>query len=271
MARPLLFFLHGLACGAEDWTEVERCCAAWAESVAIDLPGHGGKPARDTISIAGLAEAANDARSAWAGRRQILVGHSMGCRVALEMARRWPADLAGLVLIDSSLQGNGAPDEAVRARRALPATERQARMRKLFAGFFSAATPRAFAASAMERLESFDPALLASFEDAIVRWDAGEAEQAVASSVVPLLAIQSTVADEQLNRRPIGASEDTPWTALVRHVATENAEVANLEGLGHFPQVDDPIGLSARLRAFAARLGLLDDGVADRQCVSNAS
>lgn len=88
--KPVVVFLHGLGDGADIWRPVLR---AWPgeqsfSAVAFDLPGHGGSPwlesgAYSAATIAGLI---TDALVASQIDRPILIGHSLGARVALEMS-----------------------------------------------------------------------------------------------------------------------------------------------------------------------------------------
>ena len=59
--------------------------------------------------IVDMAERVNDARRAAETPPAILVGHSMGCRVVLEAARRLPDAVEGLVLIEESLRAVVVP------------------------------------------------------------------------------------------------------------------------------------------------------------------
>lgn len=78
---------------------------------ALDLPGHGGSP-RGNRS---LEECADDVAATIGDRRPILLGYSMGARVALHVALRHPGAISGLVLVS----GTAGLDDA---------TEREARV-----------------------------------------------------------------------------------------------------------------------------------------------
>lgn len=109
-----LVMVHGLAVSSRYFVPLLRACARGGVAAsAPDLPGLGATPHRDgTDDVAGLA----DHLGAWlrtAGREPaVLVGNSMGAQIAVELAIRQPALVAGLVLVgptvDPSARSAGA-------------------------------------------------------------------------------------------------------------------------------------------------------------------
>lgn len=114
-ARPTLVFLHHFGGSARSWDMViERLGHDW-ETVALDLPGFGasaGEPGPYTISA--YADRVQDRLRALAS--YVLVGHSMGGKVALAFAARRPAALRRLVLLAPSPPTPEPIAEEVRAR-----------------------------------------------------------------------------------------------------------------------------------------------------------
>ena len=110
-------FVHGAGLSSSCWTYQTRF---FADSVAVDLPGHGESDGPAFVSISDYAR--------WLGediRRSgpapvTLIGHSMGSLVALETAAHNPDMVARLVLIGTSATMQVNPDllEAARARDA---------------------------------------------------------------------------------------------------------------------------------------------------------
>jgi len=93
-----LFFLHGKAFQAETWQELGTLQAvidAGFSVVAIDLPGFGKTPESDLAPetvITGIMQA-------FELKKMILLGPSMGGRIALEFSLAHPDYVTGLVLI----------------------------------------------------------------------------------------------------------------------------------------------------------------------------
>ena len=98
MPRPRALLVHGLLAGPGTWWRVAPALEArgWQVERAT-LPGHGGRPLGEVGAVADLAD---DVAQRYAGRPTLVVGHSIGAVVALELAARHPAHLVGVVLED---------------------------------------------------------------------------------------------------------------------------------------------------------------------------
>jgi pimeloyl-ACP methyl ester carboxylesterase len=98
-----LVFLHYWGGSSRTWEDVIGELAGDYRSVAIDHRGWGESdaPARG-YAIADLADDAEDVIAALGLRRYLLVGHSMGGKVAQLLASRRPQGLAGVVLVAPS-------------------------------------------------------------------------------------------------------------------------------------------------------------------------
>jgi pimeloyl-ACP methyl ester carboxylesterase len=113
---PPLVLLHGLGGAASNWIELAPELARENRVIAVDLPGHGGssplpalpnlEPFADRVGLVLQREGVHPA---------VVVGHSLGCVVALRLAIRSPELVRGLVLISAA----GIGSTTRRARYAL--------------------------------------------------------------------------------------------------------------------------------------------------------
>lgn len=101
--QPSVMFIHGAANDHSVWALQSRYFAHHGWNVlAVDLPGHGKTPAPELTSIEALADwCAQVLRAAGAGPA-VIVGHSMGSLVALELAARHPEQVAKIVLVGTA-------------------------------------------------------------------------------------------------------------------------------------------------------------------------
>ena len=118
-ARLTVFLLHALGGSARSF-DLVRARLPGVETVALDLPGFGGAVDADRFAVADMAAGVIAAVAERAPERWMLVGHSMGGKVAAAVARAAadddaPAGLAGLVLLAASPP---APEPMSERRRA---------------------------------------------------------------------------------------------------------------------------------------------------------
>ena len=95
-----LVFLHYWGGSARTWDPVTACLPASVRSVALNQRGWGGSVAVDgRYDLEALADDVLAVTKALSVRRFVIVGHSMGGKVAQVLAGRRPTDLEGLVLV----------------------------------------------------------------------------------------------------------------------------------------------------------------------------
>lgn len=121
-----LVLLHGIGDWAEIWCPVIE---SWprigdvrpAAIVAFDLPGHGksGGLASGAYSLYELGRELGRAIAEMQLHRPVLVGHSLGAALALQLAVDWPEAFLGAVLIDMSIDPPPSAAAAIIDRIAL--------------------------------------------------------------------------------------------------------------------------------------------------------
>ena len=97
---PPVVLVHGYGVSSAYFVPLAGRLVAEARVYAPDLPGHGpSSRARHPLTVPEFAGALAAWMDAWAIRGAVLVGQSMGCQIAAELAGRRPELVAGLVLI----------------------------------------------------------------------------------------------------------------------------------------------------------------------------
>ncbi|MGY2080689.1 alpha/beta fold hydrolase [Modestobacter sp. SYSU DS0657] len=97
---PRVVFVHGLFGQGRNWTTIAKALADDGHRVTLlDLPNHGHSPWTDRVDYGDMAEFVA-AELALLGEPVTLVGHSMGGKVAMQLALRWPELLRALVVVD---------------------------------------------------------------------------------------------------------------------------------------------------------------------------
>jgi len=229
--------VHGFACSLEDWRAQLEYFQKSNEVVACDLRGHGktpGRPQECSIENYGgdVAALINNLELPPC----VLVGHSMGCRVVLEANRLIPERVAGMVLVDGSRNATADPQAAESAARATVdklgyAAFAETLFRQMF--FKPSAQADAIVTRAVKQRAEFGPELWPR----VTRWDAGEMDAAVAAARAPVLAIQSTTRNAQMQRTALKPGDTSPW---LDYLESRGANIAIVPDVGHFTQIEAP-------------------------------
>lgn len=249
---PPLLFVHGFACDHADWRLQTDFFSKSNEVVACDLRGHGATPGRPhecSIEHYGGDVAALILNFDFSN--VFLIGHSMGCRVVLEANRLVPKRVGGLVLIDGSRAATGSPDAAEAAARAMIgkagyAAFAEALFRQMF--FKESKESEAIVARAVRSSAAFGPELWPN----MARWDAASLDTALAAVRAPLLAIQSTTRNSQLQRAPMQPGDTSPYLDTVR---AAGAKVEIVPDTGHFTMLEAPERVNRLIEQFCRSAG----------------
>ena len=98
-AGPDVVFVHGLFGQGKNWTSIARGLADDHRVTLLDLPNHGHSPWTDRVDYLDMAESVAT-EIEHLGPPVTLVGHSMGGKVAMQLALRRPELLRALVVVD---------------------------------------------------------------------------------------------------------------------------------------------------------------------------
>ncbi|HEV3430745.1 MAG TPA: alpha/beta hydrolase [Paraburkholderia sp.] len=248
-----LVFLHYWGGSARTWQFVTGALAGSYRTIALDQRGWGESDApQQGYTIADLADDAQGAIDALALARYVLVGHSMGGKVAQLLASRRPRGLAGLVLVAPSPPTPMLlPDEAREAM--LHAYDTRESIGAVLDHVLSGsplAPPRR--EQVIEDSLRGAPQAKAAWPNAAMREDISAA---VAAIDVPVLVIAGEL--DQVDR------VETLREQVLPRIAGAQLEV--LAGVGHLSPLEAPDALAAAIRGFVGKLG--GDGARTQQAV----
>lgn len=249
---PVLVFVHGLSCALEDWDAQVRALGARHRCIALDLPGHGASPADGALRIERFGEQVADTVRALGAAPVVLIGHSMGCRVVLDAARRLRGEVCALVLVDGSLRGSGDAESArTQTRAAIEAVGFERYLASLFEAMFTPASDAALRRRVVERALRLGADAGIELVADLAAWDAARMDDALAAVRAPLLVIQSTGVDAARNRVPLRPGQSTPWVDRVC-AAVPGARVEIVPGVGHFTMHEAAARVTGLIAEFAA-------------------
>ena len=95
-----LVVLHGLFGSGSNWRSVARELAATHSVISVDLRNHGGSPWADSMDYDEMAGDVLQLIERLKLDRPMLMGHSMGGKVAMALALRHPGRIGGLIVVD---------------------------------------------------------------------------------------------------------------------------------------------------------------------------
>lgn len=228
--RMTFLFIHG---AGSDGSAFDRQIGAFPDSRAITLPGRDGVPGAPE-TIAAFADAVECELSRFAGNGAIVCGSSMGGAIALEVALRSHAPLAGVVTIGSGSRLRVAAALFESLERNFENGSREL-AKLLFADPKPALVEPCVAV--MRRVGKAQT--VRDFRAC----DAYDATERLAGLTVPLLAI--------------AGSADVLTPPKYAHFLADrvpDGEARILDGAGHLAMIERPDETNAALRAFADRL-----------------
>lgn len=101
--QPLVIFLHGSGQSRLSWTQQVRTYSYWGYNVlAPDFPGHGLSGGAPLTRIEEMADWVISLMDAISAKEAIIVGHSQGCLVALELGARYADRVLKIAFIAGS-------------------------------------------------------------------------------------------------------------------------------------------------------------------------
>ncbi|ARP80062.1 hypothetical protein CAL12_03965 [Bordetella genomosp. 8] len=232
-------FIHGFLDSGASWQPLARALAPYGLAcLAPDLRGAGERADQDGPYT--LAQAVDDVldvlREPVAAGGVALVGHSMGAQIAELAALRSPRSVSALVLITPTpLEGNVLPDE-VRAmlRESGGDVAAQRGIRKAF----SRNLPDQLLDASLDPRRMMGVAAVRGYYDAFTGGDrAGKHAGQYAGPTLILGAVEDPVIPPDMVER-------------IRSTRHPRAELAFIEGSGHWPQLEQAASTAAHLVRF---------------------
>jgi pimeloyl-ACP methyl ester carboxylesterase len=113
-----LLLVHGTAGHSGWWDHVAPMLAGQGPVVALDLSGHGDSDRKAQYDLVDWADDVLACLDSQFQRPAVVVGHSVGGRIAALAACRKPDAFAGTVLLDTFILDGAAAEQALRRARA---------------------------------------------------------------------------------------------------------------------------------------------------------
>jgi pimeloyl-ACP methyl ester carboxylesterase len=247
--QPVVF-VHGFGCGLSDWDSQVAHLSRNRQTITVDLRGHGNSPGSAAdCSIERYGADVAELLRALSLPPAVLVGHSLGCRVVAEAALQAPAHAAAVVMVDGS-QFAAAMKATLKATFAQP-NGYETMVQGLFREMFHAKADRAVADAVVARAQRLSREVGEKMLQDLQRYDTWRLTASLGCLRVPVMAIQTTYANEKRERKWLRPGQTTPYLEMLRG-AIPSVRVEIIEQTGHFPQLEEPARTNVALDSFLA-------------------
>lgn len=231
---PPVVFLHGAGGTHQHWLYQVRDLGQ-APTYALDLPGHGRSEGAGRDSIAAYGDWVVAFLDVAGLERAVLVGHSMGGGIALDLALRIPSRLAGLGLVATGARLRVAPAILEGLRQ-----DPEAAVQLISEWAFGPETPAEMARLGRRQMRALPPEVI--YGD-FVACDAYDVLHQVGQIVAPAVVLCGTQDYLTPSKYSIYLRDRIPGATL--HL---------IEGAGHMVMMERPAAVVQALTAFLASL-----------------
>ena len=238
---PAILFIHGYSCTAGDWRLQVEGLSSSHKCIAPDLRGHGQSgPADGELTMAAFAADMIAVLDALLIDRAVMVGHSMGTRIALEAALQAPERVSGLVLVDGSKVE--ADPSAVRAAISAAVEDvgfagwSERNMGEMFLDGLAESDRETI----LQRAIALGPDIGVQLYENMTAWDQSRLAAAIEQVEAPVAVVQSTsiLPGEARTRCYVDEAPQSPWLDGWR--AKGRANIVTLSKTGHFAMLERP-------------------------------
>lgn len=221
--ETLLVFIHGWTCRRDYWKPQLESFSEQYQVLTLDLPGHGDSASqgRNKWGVVPFARDVESCVKALNGKSVILVGHSMGGAVALEVARLMGETIVGVVLVDTfAIDYGGLTQEIAEALKNSFSKDFVAAMTGLIEQTSTATTPTVLKDRLTREMAAADPTWALPVWDDLLKWNP---QAAFTELQVPIHAINGSMIPESARKRCAPFITETL-----------------IPGAGHFLQMENP-------------------------------
>lgn len=236
--NPSLLFVHGAGGTAEIWEAQVSAFQGKHAVFRLDLPGHGGSEGRGEDRISAYAEWVRLAsEKLFRSESFVLVGHSMGGAITLQLSLTPPKGLKGIVLV-----GSGAKLAVTRAIFQMLSENPEAFFESLDRFAFSPAAPQAVRDRIIHLTRQCPPALLFDDFKACDRFDL---RNRLSEITLPALVLCGE--EDQLT--PVKYSR-------YLHENLSDSRLVTIPEAGHMVMAEQPDPLNTAIESFLGSLAL---------------
>lgn len=247
-----VLFIHGWACGWQDWIGVVSLLSKTVRPCIARLPGSPEGPALGNArSIHDVADYVAEQAQEQGFESFAVVGHSMGARIALDLAARWPNLTTRLLLVDGSNVPEDPADAGQRLLHQLTTLERRRWAAEVVAAMMVDGLNQGQRSHLIERIVRYEDEVLLAFYQAMADWDRKHFIGSLDRISCPVKVFQATSLDENEVRRSVVCHPHSRWLDTIRR-RLHSADISLVPHCGHFVMLELPGLIADWLESIAA-------------------
>lgn len=254
-----LILIPGLASGSWAWQDTVRQLGKDHVVYVLTLPGFDGRPAVQDKGIAAAQESLRELIETRKLRKPVLIGHSLGGTLSLELAARFPDLVGGVVSIDGLPLFPGTEDWPL-AQRAKMAGSIATRMQATTPAMFAAQQQqymRGMGVTDMARADELAKLTARSDAAAVTRYMVDALSLDLRGSLpaikAPVLVISPYFELDAAQQQMTQEGKTEYYRALMK--GTPNVKVVSVSPARHFAMFDQPQMVNDAIRDYLKVLG----------------
>lgn len=234
--QTALVFIHGWSCDGRYWQKQIATFARDYKVITVDLAGHGhSSQNRSDFTMLSFAKDVKAVIEQENIDSAVLVGHSMGGAVIAEAARLMPQKVAGVIGIDTLHNvGERSPQSQIDAMAEPFENDFRSAMKNFVGSMFPQGANQVLINWIEEDMSSApQKAAISAFRNYLNQYVTGEAATVFQGTAIPVVSINARL-------WPTAPEENR------KHI--NNYKALFIEGVGHFPMLEDPEAFNALLQ-----------------------
>ena len=238
--RPGIVLVHGGAAHAHWWSFIAPLLTNHFHVAALDLSGHGDSGRRDDYPRDLWAEevmaVAADARMVGA---PILVGHSMGARIAIELAANYENRVTNLFLLDGSNLPENPKKAVSNLAKKIEQLGKIGWAKKTVKSMMVANLGENQKYNIEQRAAQYPTNVLKAYYYAMSEWDCNKFLMSADRLSCPVSILQSTTLDEHEVRQSVTTQSSSIWLNELRSRVPQSI-ITLVPNTGHFIMLEQP-------------------------------
>ncbi len=240
--KIFLFFIHGFCSGSEGWEKQLNFFKTSFTVFAPTLRGHDGKNKFNLpMSIEQITTDCENILNKHMEKKFVFIGHSMGTRVAINLANRFQNNTLGLVLVDGSKFSDSKSYGEVlnNFEKSIRDSDYSSTLKHIFGSMFFSKKFENEKNKIIKRAINVPPNFSLPLRRNVIWFDAHCLEGILHEINLPILILQSTKLDKERNRAPIKGNEKVNFIEFIRSNSSK-VETKIFRNTGHYISIEKP-------------------------------